>query len=232
MPRRNIGEYAWPLLVAAFVVSAAGAAAVGASGGGSHVESAARVGSCTTITEPGHYVLANDIERDGGEEPCLVIDSDGVTLDGRNHSVVRRDASTPAVRITGVNVTVRDVVVTGGVAYSTGEGSTSRVSASGGELFVDARRKTVGGGTVVEKTVRVSDVPGGSPTGDTSDAASVSVSSSSRSVQSDGRASSVDLTVSTGSPVNVSSAGFDEWPFDDGTYPSVCGFGRTDAREE
>ena len=151
MPRRTLGRWIGTLLVAALVASAAG----GASDGNSNTASSTQIGSCTTITDPGRYTLTSDVEGEGS--PCLVIDSDGVTLDGANHSVVRRNASSLAVRITGVNVTVRNVYVAGGVEYNTGDGAISRVSASGGELFVDARRVITGDRTAVERTVRVSD---------------------------------------------------------------------------
>ena len=147
------------------VVQPSGDAAVtdgraSASEGSASADSKATpVTSCTVITSPGNYTLASDLSGDG--EACLVVDSDGVTVDGDNHSVVQSDSDAVAVSVTGVNVTVRDVRVTGAVEYSSGEGSRSRTTASGGSLFINAQREPTENGVAVRKTVRVSD--GGRP---------------------------------------------------------------------
>jgi hypothetical protein len=45
------------------------------------------IASCTTITEPGEYVLSNDIGPTSGEEPCLLINTNDVTLDGNGFAI-------------------------------------------------------------------------------------------------------------------------------------------------
>ncbi len=75
------------------------------------------IDSCTTITQPGRYVLTNDIEN-SQETTCLVIHSDDVILNGNGHRIDGVDAE-PS---TGIlveptdaalsNVVIRDVVVT------------------------------------------------------------------------------------------------------------------------
>lgn len=232
MSRRNLGEYVGPLLAAAIVVSAAGVVAGGTGGGGASADSPTRISSCTKITEPGQYVLTNDLKKGAGT-PCLVINSDDVTLDGRNHSVTQPKASSVAVRITGVDVTVRNLFVTGGVEYNTGEGSTSQLSASGGELFVDAHRETIDGTTIVNKTVRVTDESsvssssGSFSSSSSSSSVSVSSSSSSSSVSS---SSSTDLTVG---PLALSaSEAIPDELLDDGTLPSICGFKQNEENKE
>ena len=81
--------------------------------------SATEIDSCTTISEPGRYVLTTDIE-DSTERECIVIDGDAenVTLDGDGHTI---DGTETGVAIlagesTGgdaANVVITDVVITG-----------------------------------------------------------------------------------------------------------------------
>lgn len=217
MTENSAIKYVGPLLLAAVVVTAAGGTVDGANAGG-NAESPTKISSCTEITEPGSYVLTKDLESDG--EPCLVIDSDGVSLDGQNHSVVQNDDSSPVVGIRGTDIGVRDVFVTGGVEYRSGSGSVSRTTGSGGELFVDAEREN--GGTSV--TVRVSDGFGSSSSSQSSSSSSVSMSSSSSS-----SSPSLDLSPSTLATSSVSAAIPDEL-LGDGELPPICGFESTDER--
>ncbi len=100
-----------------------------------------RISSCTTITQPGEYVLAADVENASPTRPrtglgaCIEIRTDDVTLRGGNHTVAAgpggspgvvgvlvsprtraRGASFPGVLVGGAdprsNVTVRDLTTT------------------------------------------------------------------------------------------------------------------------
>ena len=187
MARENISKRVTLVLVVALVLTVAGVATAGgtftgdgaptdaatagdsarvdaavgenATGSTADSEGAANspttITSCTVIRSPGTYALTDDLSGDG--EACLVVRSDGVTVDGRNHSVVQSDPDAAAVSVTGVNVTVRNVRVTGAVEYSSGEGSRSRTTASGGTLLLDAQRSVTENGVAVEKSVEVSD---------------------------------------------------------------------------
>jgi parallel beta-helix repeat protein len=72
--------------------------------------------SCTTIYEPGHYTLAQDLTSGSGDT-CVQIESGNVTLDGAGHSLdgggdgVAVEVSAADVRSQDAyrNVTVRDV---------------------------------------------------------------------------------------------------------------------------
>lgn len=87
--------------------------ATGPNGGGQVRE----IDSCTEITEPGRYVLTEDLEASGGV--CLVINADDVRLDGGGHTISNGtssgatgiavgDYSGPGVR----NVAVRHLTIT------------------------------------------------------------------------------------------------------------------------
>lgn len=72
--------------------------------------------SCTVIDTPGRYVLARDVEN-ATVETCFDVTADDVVLDGRGHVVDGESrggypSETVGVRVTGANVTVRDVTVT------------------------------------------------------------------------------------------------------------------------
>jgi hypothetical protein len=115
---------------------ATGVAVVGASGHGEPTE----IDACTTITEPGEYVLVDDLHLNAGErEACIVIESDDVTLRGDGHTLtggetvdggfgvaVNPDArGWPPVE----NVTVEDLTVTGfrqGIHYRFVDGGSVR----------------------------------------------------------------------------------------------------------
>ncbi|WP_170977381.1 right-handed parallel beta-helix repeat-containing protein [Halorussus salinisoli] len=93
-------------------------------------QSATQIDSCTTIDEPGTYVLTSDIDN-GGKTPiseaCIEITADDVTFDGDGHLVDGRGEShtkgivvADAEGVTIRNVAVDDwhvgVLVTGGSA--------------------------------------------------------------------------------------------------------------------
>lgn len=120
----------------------------------------AEIDSCTTITEPGRYVLTADIVNDKGthlSESCIHIESDDVVLDGAGHRVDGRGVSgTIGVHVTSArpltNVTVTRLTVSDwdwGVHYE---------GVSGGEIQgVTARHN--GAGVSLDETdgVRVDD---------------------------------------------------------------------------
>lgn len=106
------------MLAVAFVAVCGGAALTTATLHGSSASDAAQtqISSCTTIDEPGEYVLASDIEN-GGKTPisksCIRITADGVTLDGDGHLVDGRGVSDTKgiAAVDTENVVIRNVEV-------------------------------------------------------------------------------------------------------------------------
>ncbi len=101
---------------------AAGAAVVAASSHGEPTE----IDACTTITEPGEYVLVDDLHLDTEERVgCIVIESDDVTLRGDGHTITGSDTVDGGFGVAVIppswpfwsppleNVTVEDLTVTG-----------------------------------------------------------------------------------------------------------------------
>lgn len=108
------------LLVALSVVVVTGLAlwTLPDGGGGTDVAGATTVDSCTTLTEPGAYVLTADV-TDSETGTCIRIHSDDVVLDGAGHTIDGVGAFGSAgvvVEPRGdgslTNVTVRNVTVT------------------------------------------------------------------------------------------------------------------------
>ena len=130
---------------------AAGVAVVGASANGEPTE----IDACTTITEPGEYVLVDDLQLNAGaREACIVIESDDVTLRGDCHTITGNGGATDGFGVavnTGAtgwplteNVTVEDLTVSGfqqGIRYQFVDGGSVRgvraVDNSVGIAFVD-----------------------------------------------------------------------------------------------
>ncbi|WP_227374058.1 NosD domain-containing protein [Haladaptatus halobius] len=70
-----------------------------------------RLDSCTSISEPGQYVLVSDIRSRA--ETCIRITADDVILDGAGHVVdggTLRE-NTTGIAVTGANVTVRNLAL-------------------------------------------------------------------------------------------------------------------------
>lgn len=84
------------LFVCALVTTAAGPAVAGPLAQGSQAEPT-EIASCTTITEPGTYVLAEDLRSDD-RPSCIRIEADDVVFDGGGHVL---DGGTPEVEIGG-----------------------------------------------------------------------------------------------------------------------------------
>ncbi|NJD54397.1 MAG: hypothetical protein FIB07_16230 [Candidatus Methanoperedens sp.] len=83
--------------------------------------SATQINSCTTISSPGEYILAQNIINSTAGT-CIKITSDNVVFDGRNHTIDGVDTFTSAVPSYGIyvnnpaetliNVTVKNLKVT------------------------------------------------------------------------------------------------------------------------
>lgn len=90
------------------------------------------VDSCGTITVPGRYVLAADVENRTADT-CIRVAASDVVLDGRGHAVdggAFRENTTGVV-VTGENVTVRNLAVvrwTFGIRYEGAGGVVSNVA--------------------------------------------------------------------------------------------------------
>lgn len=149
--------------VALATVCLLGAGLIGV-GGAQSTQSATPVDSCTTIDEPGQYVLTQDIDNSSASV-CIDIQSDNVTFDGGGYLVegnLSRDAiqsaanrETTRTRVgVGVNVgaqervsnvTVRNVTTTnwdhGVRSANVSDGTTSNVTAqsNGAGIIVENR---------------------------------------------------------------------------------------------
>ena len=148
------------MAVAVLVVAAVagGAAMVGSTQGQSNGPT--EIKTCTTISEPGRYVLTQDIRNGGGDggfayisETCIQIASDNVVFDGQGHTIDGfgiSDTTAVGTKEGGhyTDVTVRNVHITDwnrGVYLGNTEGATVRnVNASGNSfgIFVEHARDT------------------------------------------------------------------------------------------
>lgn len=161
----------WPAV--AFVVCCL--LATGFVGVGSAQPAATELDGCTTIDEPGRYVLSGDV-TEGSGDVCLDIQSDDVVLDG-DGAVVAGNASAESVGISvgtddGVsNVTVSNVTVrdwsTGvrwtNVSDATLTDSTVTDNAGDGVVVNDSTDSTLTNNTVTDNGddgIDVTDVEG------------------------------------------------------------------------
>ncbi|WP_162224251.1 right-handed parallel beta-helix repeat-containing protein [Halorussus salinus] len=166
------------LLVATLVVAVSGAAFAGATGPGatpfdtaaSSSTDAARqtVDSCTTIDEPGTYVLTTNIENGGKtaiSKACIEITADDVTFDGDGHEIDGRGVShTKGIAVVGAQgVTVRNVAVDdwhSGLLVTNGSTATiesvESFSNTYGVRVENAEEATVENSTVTDNLVGVS----------------------------------------------------------------------------
>ncbi|MFC6731809.1 MULTISPECIES: right-handed parallel beta-helix repeat-containing protein [unclassified Haladaptatus] len=76
------------------------------------------IGAKVTITKPGRYTLASDIQNGGGthlSEACIRIEADDVVLDGRGFTLAGRGVSdtTGIVAADVQNVTIHNLTVSG-----------------------------------------------------------------------------------------------------------------------
>jgi parallel beta-helix repeat protein len=88
-----------------------------------------RLDSCSEITEPGRYVLTDDI--DSRSKSCLRIEANDVVLDGDGHVVDGHTfrENTTGISVTGRNVTVRNLTAlnwTFGITYEEARAGTVR----------------------------------------------------------------------------------------------------------
>lgn len=94
-------------------------------------DGATELSSCTTITEPGRYVLTADIEN--ATQTCIEITADDVVFDGAGHRI----AASPSrfARHTGIRVTnAEDVTVTNVTLADWGFAGVYVRGASGGRI--------------------------------------------------------------------------------------------------
>lgn len=133
--------------------------ALGESALGADRAAQTAVESCTTIDEPGTYVLADDVENGGGTPisgTCIEITADDVTLDGDGRTVGGRGVShTRAVGVVGAeNVTVRDLSASdwhAGVRVANGSATVRNVNSSGNAYGV--RLENASGSAVENSTL-------------------------------------------------------------------------------
>lgn len=98
------------VVLVALAVSAPGAMALA---GNSVADQATPIESCTVISEPGHYVLTQDVSpSDESESACIEIRASDVVLDGDGHSITGNSYSTGVEAVSVQNVTVVDLAVT------------------------------------------------------------------------------------------------------------------------
>ncbi len=146
-------------------VAAGGATMVGNTEGQSN--GATEITTCTTISEPGTYVLTKDIENGGGDggftyisETCIEIAASNVVLDLQGHTIDGfgiSDTTAVGTREGGEyhDVTIKNAHITDwnrGVYVGNTDGATVRnvnASANGFGVFVEnARDTTVRGSTL------------------------------------------------------------------------------------
>jgi Right handed beta helix region len=93
-------------LVVALLLTAAAATPVSAA------EGRFPVWTATSITEPGHYILTQDVTASSG--PVVSILADGVTLDLNGHTIRTTDASQPVILIGGAAGSENGIIVIDG----------------------------------------------------------------------------------------------------------------------
>jgi parallel beta-helix repeat protein len=124
------------------------------------------VDSCTTIDEPGTYVLTADVDNGGGtaiSQACIEITADGVTFDGNGHTIDGRGVShTKGVAVVNAqNVTVTNFEVTdwhSGVLVENGSATVRdvhTVSNAYGVRLENASPSTVADNTVESNLVGI-----------------------------------------------------------------------------
>lgn len=151
---------------------AASAGAAGVSPGDTSAstvaaQDATRIDGCTTIDDPGTYVLTSDVEN-GGQTPiseaCIEITADGVTFDGGGHTVDGRGEShTKGVAVLGArDVEIRNVAVDEwheGILVEDGSATVREVNASEnayGVRLLNASGTTVENNAVADNLVGIS----------------------------------------------------------------------------
>jgi len=132
----------------------------GFAGVGSAQTTPTEIDGCTTIDEPGRYVLTGDA-TDGSPDACVDIQSDDVVLDGDGNEIVGNDTGENGTAAVGVadasNVTVRNVTVrnwSAGVRLTNvSEGTASGVTASengDGAVVYDSTDTTLTNSTLTD----------------------------------------------------------------------------------
>ena len=157
------------VLAVAFVAVCGGAVLTTATlpGAAATDASQTQINSCTTIDEPGDYVLTSDIDNGGKtaiSKACIKITADGVTFDGGGHLVDGRGVShTKGISVVGTEgVVVRNVAVDdwhAGVLVEGGSATIRNVSSYSnayGVRLENASGVTVENSTIEQNLVGVS----------------------------------------------------------------------------
>jgi len=107
---------------------------------GAQSASATEIDACTTITEPGTYVLTGDI-RDSDAGTCIDVRADDVTIDGSGHAIDGQSGSGQV----GIGATSQSNVTVRNVAVSEWDAGINYTEVTGGEVSgVTARSNTIG----------------------------------------------------------------------------------------
>jgi parallel beta-helix repeat protein len=147
------------------LVAGGGVAMLGAATPGS-ATAQTTVDSCTTIDEPGTYVLTGDVDNGGNtaiSQACFEITADDVTFDGNGHTIDGRGEShTKGVAVVNAeNVTVTNFEVTDwheGVLVENGSATVQNVNASSnayGIRLVNANASEVANNTVENNLIGI-----------------------------------------------------------------------------
>lgn len=154
--RPSIARIASALLLSLLMIGSVVVAPAGAQGA-----SATEIDACTTITDPGQYVLTADI-RDSDAGTCIDVQADDVVIDGAGYTLDGQDAISDQ---TGVSAESQSNVVVRNLEVSEWGSGVNYTSVTGGEVSgVTALSNAVGielsgttGVTVDNNTVRNTD---------------------------------------------------------------------------
>lgn len=167
MTSRVVRRFGVLLAALALAAGASGALAGAAGSGASSFDASSStdgvqrtVDSCTTIDEPGTYVLTGDVKNGGNtaiSQACIEITADDVTLDGDGHHLDGRGEShTKGINVVDAeNVTVRNVSVDdwhAGVRVAEGSATVRNVETYSNTYGV--RLENVSGVAVENSTIR------------------------------------------------------------------------------
>ena len=111
--RNSIGALVMATIIVASI-STAGVPAVVGTASAQQGGEATEIDTCTTISEPGRYVLIEDIEdtEDSESGTCIGIESNDVVFDGDGHTIVGGDDNAVGIGLSsGNNVTVQNAIL-------------------------------------------------------------------------------------------------------------------------
>lgn len=141
------------LVMVLSVLASAGAVPAAAQSG-----QPTEISSCTTIDQPGQYVVGSDIQASDGPT-CIDVQADDVVIDGAGYTISGQGSSGGQVGVSAdsrSNVTVRNLELTDwatGVNFtSTTNGTVENVTARSNSVGIELAGST--GNTVIDNTVR------------------------------------------------------------------------------